>query len=73
MTTQPWDIYLGSRWVDRTFFDSDIDREQVYKSLVNHDGYRSDIRVVKGRGPLPRAAFTRRLSAKERRKVAPNY
>ena len=40
-----YDFYL----VDTVFFDADIDRRQVRKSLIDHDGYPSNIVVDRAR------------------------
>lgn len=41
--TTDFDFFL----VDTVFFDADMDRKQVRKSLIDHDGYPSNIVVDK--------------------------
>jgi hypothetical protein len=44
-----FNVYKGRKLID-TVFCSDTDTvEDVKKSLINHDGYDSDIRVTKPR------------------------
>lgn len=43
----PWDVYLNEVLIDTVWFDEDIVSQEVYNSLVNHDGYNSDIVVLK--------------------------
>ncbi|UKM53890.1 hypothetical protein VL2_gp077 [Pseudomonas phage vB_PaeM_VL12] len=43
---QAWDVFLDGQLIDTVFFDVMADTEEVRKSLINHDGYHSDI-VVK--------------------------
>jgi hypothetical protein len=48
---QAWNVYRirqdGSMYVvDTVFFDPDMDSHDVKSSLVNHDGYPSDIVVL---------------------------
>lgn len=42
-----WKVYRGKVHVDTVFFTPDCDANYVYNSLVEHDGYPSDIRVEK--------------------------
>lgn len=46
---QAWDVYRGNRLIDTVFYDADCDRDYVRRGLINHDGYPSDIRIVKAR------------------------
>lgn len=43
-----YNVYLRRKLID-TVFTSDTDKESVRKSLINHDGYDSNIRVTKAR------------------------
>jgi len=43
----PWDVYLNEECIDTVWFDEDIPSQEVRKSLVEHDGYDSDIVVLK--------------------------
>lgn len=47
-----WEVYNLNRfdeysWIDTVFFDSKMDKKDVLKSLINHDGYDSEIAVRK--------------------------
>lgn len=44
-----WDVYLNGRLIDTVFYDSNCDKEYVRTSLINHDGYDSNIIVRKSR------------------------
>ena len=44
-----WRVYLGYTQIDTVYFTIGYDREYVYNSLVNHDGYSPAIRLVKTR------------------------
>jgi hypothetical protein len=35
------------RWVDCVYYDDDCDEDYVRQGLINHDGYPSNIEVVK--------------------------
>lgn len=47
-----WNVYWkdsslkGYKLLDTVFFDEDCDKEYVYDSLVNHDGYPTDIKIL---------------------------
>lgn len=48
MTQIGWDIYIiNGKYLDTVFFDPDMDAETVKRSLIEHDGYRPDIRVYR--------------------------
>jgi hypothetical protein len=40
-----YSVYLNGKYIDRVFFDDDIKKEDVRKSLINHDGYSPDINL----------------------------
>jgi len=40
-----WNIIRGRKSIDKVYYDSDIKSDEVKRSLINHDGYPSDIRV----------------------------
>ena len=40
-----WDVYRRGRWVDTVFFDADCTEDYVRRSLIDHDGYPSDIQI----------------------------
>jgi hypothetical protein len=41
-----WDVLVGEKVIDSVPFEDDMDEEEVYRSLVDHDGYSPDITVV---------------------------
>ena len=43
-----WNVYLRGKWIDRVWFIDQYTAEEVRRSLINHDGYNPEIRVVKG-------------------------
>jgi hypothetical protein len=47
MTGIPYDVYLNEELIDTIWFDESYKLEEVWSSLVNHDGYDSDIVVMK--------------------------
>lgn len=52
MSYKAWDVYLGRRLIETVFFNEKCDggakitAEDVKRSLVNHDGYPAEIRVI---------------------------
>ncbi len=50
--TQKYKVYLNKKLIDAVFYaDSDkVTKDEIKSSLVNHDGYSSDIKIVKCRG-----------------------
>jgi hypothetical protein len=48
---QAFNVYKGSRLVDTVFYSKGdkVDADEVKRSLVGHDGYDQDIRVVRAR------------------------
>jgi len=50
-----WDVEHRGRVVNRVYFDNDMTADEVRRSLVDHDGFPADIRVVEQSG-LPRGA-----------------
>lgn len=48
---QAFNVYLKNKQIDKIFYgdNTKVDKEEVKKSLVNHDGYDSGIRVTKER------------------------
>ena len=46
-TTQTgWNIFnYKGQWIDKVFFTSNVSKDEVKSSLVNHDGYDSNIVV----------------------------
>lgn len=42
-----WLVYLKGKLLTTVYFTPDCDLEYVKKSLINHDGYDSQIEVVK--------------------------
>ena len=55
MSTVAWNVYLNGKLIDTVFFSSNCDggakitQEDVYDSLVNHDGYNPNIVVKRAR------------------------
>lgn len=49
MKMKAWDVWLNGRCIDTVFFDEDISADEVYRSLVNHDGYNPGIEVRRAR------------------------
>lgn len=58
MSQKGWDVVHRGRVVNRVFFDSDMTAEDVKRSLIEHDGFPGDIRVV-SESELPRGASGR--------------
>jgi hypothetical protein len=46
MKQQAFNVYQGRKLID-TVFAQGYDTEEMRRSLINHDGYASDIRVTK--------------------------
>ena len=44
-----WNVYLNGKLIDEVPYTEDCDKEYVYESLVNHDGYDSRIKVRRSR------------------------
>jgi len=46
-----FNVYRGSKLIDTVFYSSgtNVDAAEVKQSLINHDGYDPNIRVVKAR------------------------
>jgi len=40
-----WKITLNGQMVDMVFYDDDIKKEDVKKSLIDHDGYDPRINI----------------------------
>lgn len=55
MSHKGWDVVHRGRVVNRVFFDSDMSADEVRRSLVEHDGFPADIRVV-AESTAPRGA-----------------
>ena len=65
-TNNAWNVYLSGKLIDTVFYSASakVTADEVYRSLVNHDGYDSGIKVVKarrtraaGRNPLEGHGF----------------
>ena len=48
-----WNVYLDGKWIDAVFYSEGIDKDYVRESLINHDGYDPNIKVVKARELKP--------------------
>lgn len=48
---QAFNVYLKNKRIDTVFYSNgvNVDKDEVKKSLVNHDGYEPEIRVTKAR------------------------
>lgn len=48
---QAFNVYLGHKLIDTVFYGKNVkvDKEEVRRSLINHDGYDPAIRVTKKR------------------------
>lgn len=44
-----YNVYLGRKCIDTVFYGEKQEKDDVRRSLVNHDGYDPEIRVVKAR------------------------
>lgn len=44
-----WEVYLDGEQINTVFYTADCDSEYVRTTLINHDGYPSNI-IVKLRG-----------------------
>lgn len=44
-----WDVVLKGKVIDTIFYDADMTEDDVKRSLINHDGYNSNIKVVKSK------------------------
>ena len=49
--TQPFNVYRFNRVIDTIFYNvsDNVSSDEVKKSMINHDGYPSDIEVKKVR------------------------
>lgn len=45
MKHQAWNVYLNGKLIDTVFFDADIERDAIIRSLIEHDGYDPGITV----------------------------
>ena len=50
---QAFDVYLNGRNIDTVFYSGPVDADEVRRSLIDHDGYDSDIEVSKARRSRP--------------------
>lgn len=41
-----WAIYRNNKWLDTVFFEKSMTAPQVKKSLIEHDDFPPDIKVV---------------------------
>ncbi len=42
-----WNVFLYGAWKDTVFYTPDCDREYVYQTLTEHDGYSTAIKVFR--------------------------
>lgn len=45
MTMTFWNVYRKGKLIDSVPYTKDCDKEYVRRSLIDHDGYPSDIHV----------------------------
>jgi hypothetical protein len=48
---QAFNVYLKSKKIDTVFYGANVkvDKEEVKRSLINHDGYDPNIKVTKAK------------------------
>lgn len=46
MKQKAWDVIRNGKVIDTVFYTEDCDLHYVRSTLINHDGYPTDIRVV---------------------------
>lgn len=46
MTTRAWRVMLAGKEIDIVFYTSDCNADYVRQSLIGHDGYDQNIRVI---------------------------
>lgn len=44
-----FNVYLNNKLIDGVYYNKGISKEEVKESLINHDGYDSNIKVVTAR------------------------
>lgn len=54
MSHTAWNVSLNGRRIDKVFYSPDMTADEVRRSLINHDGYDSGIKVTKERRPAAR-------------------
>lgn len=47
MNQNNWNVYLNGKLIDSVYYTKDCDAEYVRNSLINHDGYNSNIKIKK--------------------------
>jgi len=40
-------VLLNDEVIEEVFYDSDMDEDEVRRSLIDHDGFDSNIKVIK--------------------------
>lgn len=46
MKQRKFNVYLNGKLINKVYFDCSCDCEYVKSSLINHDGYPSNIKVI---------------------------
>ena len=41
-----WDIYLRGRWINSCWFTAHMARDEVRRSLIDHDGLPADVTLI---------------------------
>ena len=44
-----WDVYLNGRKIDSVWYDKNCNKWYVKHTLINHDGYPSNIKVYRAK------------------------
>lgn len=42
---QAWNVYLGDILIDTVYYESWITKDEVRRSLINHDGFDFEIEI----------------------------
>ena len=49
--SQAFDVFRGKKWIDTVFYSASckVTKDEVKKSLIEHDGYPDNIEIIKKR------------------------
>lgn len=70
-----WDVILDGEVIDTVFYDSDMGESEVKRSLVNHDGYDSSIKLKSRKAAVAKVKtpqLKRRPVAAVKKKASPD-
>jgi hypothetical protein len=45
MAKRAWEVLLNEKQIDIVWFDADLNRDTVLRSLIDHDGYNYRINI----------------------------